>query len=96
MASKPPQPANGRPEAEVIHSFQDGLSYSKARMDEALLSGILERPTPAHTAKDTVKPKKDDIDVIVSEMELSRTQAEKLLVQHGGDLNKALRALIFP
>jgi len=38
--------------------------------------------------------KREDIDVIVHEFEISRIQAEKVLVENGVDLGKALRALV--
>ncbi|KAF9038316.1 hypothetical protein BDZ89DRAFT_945760 [Hymenopellis radicata] len=87
---------NGKP--EVIVNYQDGFSYSKGKMETALLpGGLLDKP-PVKATKDphAASIKKEDIDVIVNEFELSRPQAEKVLLQHGGDLLVALKALINP
>ncbi|KAF9053216.1 hypothetical protein BJ165DRAFT_848856 [Panaeolus papilionaceus] len=91
--------SNGRPEAEVIVNYADGLAYSKYKMEEAFRSGgFLDKPT----AKAPVKPKdpsiaalkREDVDLIVSEFEIPRAQAEKVLSENGGSVQEALRALI--
>jgi len=89
-----PQRSNGRPEPEVIASFADGLSYSKNKLEETFRSGILERPAKP-TTKDPV-PKKEDVDLIVSELEIPRLRAEKALIENEGDVTKALQALVTP
>ncbi|KAJ7578497.1 hypothetical protein C8J56DRAFT_349884 [Mycena floridula] len=89
--------SNGRPEPEVIMNYNDGFAYSKGKMDAALASGVLEKPVKP-TKEITAGPplKKEDIDFIVQEFEISRAQAEKALHENGGDLNKTLKALVTP
>ncbi|KAH7914025.1 hypothetical protein BJ138DRAFT_1110946 [Hygrophoropsis aurantiaca] len=84
---------NGRgSDAEVIANFHDGHSYNKAKLDEALRSVILDRKPPK--VKDTTAVKREDIDFVVNEFEISRLKAEKALIDNGGDLAKTLRALV--
>ncbi|PPQ99213.1 hypothetical protein CVT24_009232 [Panaeolus cyanescens] len=91
--------SNGRAEAEVIVNYADGLAYSKHKLEEAFRAGgLLERPpVKAPTkAKDpsAPTPKREDIDLIVNEFEIPRAQAEKVLIDNGGDIQNALRSLI--
>ncbi|KAI6109605.1 hypothetical protein F5141DRAFT_1215099 [Pisolithus sp. B1] len=83
---------NGQ-EAEVIVSFHDGYSYSKARLEASLRELVYDRK-PVKPAKEPINAKREDVDIIVNEFEIPRQQAEKLLTEHGGDLDKALRALV--
>ncbi|KAF8582308.1 hypothetical protein K439DRAFT_1413452 [Ramaria rubella] len=84
---------NGRPEPEVIMNFGDGLAYSKQRMDDAIRSGLFDKPPPK-SAKETHAVKKDDVDLIVTELEIPRLQAERALALAGGDPLKALQNLV--
>ncbi|GJJ12343.1 hypothetical protein Clacol_006584 [Clathrus columnatus] len=86
---------NGRTEPEVVINFGDGYSYSKQRMEEAFRSSLFDKP-PAKTPKEIHNCKKEDVDFIVSELEIPRLQAERALVAANGDLIKALQALITP
>ncbi|PPQ71752.1 hypothetical protein CVT26_007593 [Gymnopilus dilepis] len=69
-------------------------------MEEAFRAGgFLDKPpakSPAASTKDSnaPAPKREDIDVIVHEFEISRSQAEKVLAANDADLGKALRALV--
>jgi hypothetical protein len=45
-----------------LPQFQDGLSYSKNRMDEAIATGIFES---VPKEKEVNKNKKEDVDLIV-------------------------------
>ncbi|KAG6336928.1 hypothetical protein ID866_2166 [Astraeus odoratus] len=90
MATKP---YNGQ-EAEVIATFHDGYSYSKNKMDASLRELVPLDRKPTKPVKEPTNAKREDVDVIVNEFEISRLQAEKLLTEHGGDLTKALRALV--
>ncbi|KAJ3722792.1 hypothetical protein DFJ43DRAFT_658342 [Lentinula guzmanii] len=85
--------SNGRPEPEVIMNFSDGYSYSKAKLDSACFA-ILENG-PTKVSKDT-KPasKKEDIDLIVNEFEISRARAERALAENDKDVVKTIHALI--
>ncbi|KAI0311804.1 hypothetical protein OF83DRAFT_1068214 [Amylostereum chailletii] len=85
---------NGYPESEVIVNYADGNSYSKGKMEEAVRV-IFEKPLPK-LLRPASTFKKEDIDFIVSELEIPRAQAEKALAEHEGDLQKTLRALITP
>jgi len=77
----------------------EGFSYSKGRLEDAFrVGGVLEKaptkppkdPTAAHIAK------REDVDLIVHEFDLTRPQAEKALLEHGGNLEKTLQAMITP
>ncbi|KAJ3725131.1 hypothetical protein C8R42DRAFT_718623 [Lentinula raphanica] len=84
---------NGRPEPEVIMNFNDGYSYTKAKFDAACFA-ILENG-PVKAAKDTKPaPKKEDVDLIVNEFEISRAQAEKALTENDRDVVKTMHVLI--
>lgn len=87
--------ANGRGgQPEVIVSFVDGQSYSRTRLDEAFRAGFFDRPAPSKAAKETVNAKKEDVECIVRELELTKPEAERVLTEHGGDLQAALRTLV--
>ncbi|KAF8891383.1 hypothetical protein BD779DRAFT_1514949 [Infundibulicybe gibba] len=92
--------SNGRPEPEVIVNYTDGFAYSKGKMEEAFRAGgILEKAptkTPAITAKDGGVLKREDIDLIMHEFEIPRAHAERALAEHGGNIDKTLRALVAP
>ncbi|KIM48651.1 hypothetical protein M413DRAFT_437834 [Hebeloma cylindrosporum] len=89
---------NGRPEPEVIMNYVDGFSYSKYKMEAAFHSGgFLEKPTAkAIHAKDPSAPvpKREDVDLIVHEFEITKAHAEKVLSENGADISKALAALV--
>ncbi|OCH93840.1 hypothetical protein OBBRIDRAFT_724013 [Obba rivulosa] len=84
--------ANGRPEAEVIVNFADGYSYSKGKMEEAFRSGLMDKPSVK--AKETHALKREDVDILVNELEIPRAQAEKMLAATKGDVAKALEEWI--
>ncbi|KZS90013.1 hypothetical protein SISNIDRAFT_488863 [Sistotremastrum niveocremeum HHB9708] len=86
--------SNGRPEPEVIMNFQDGMAYSKNKMDEAFRSGVFDKPLPHK--KDPNSWKKEDVDLIVAELEVPRHVAERALADNGADLKAALQYLITP
>ncbi|KAF8808991.1 hypothetical protein BYT27DRAFT_7069156, partial [Phlegmacium glaucopus] len=102
--------SNGRLEPEVIVNYSDGFAYSKYKMEEAFRTGgFLDKPAAkplaaaaaiiSHSVSgkgDSSLPplKREDIDVIVHEFEIPRVQAERVLVENGADLGKALRALV--
>lgn len=81
--------ANGRPEAEVIVNFADGYSYSKGKMEEAFRSGLMDKPSPK-AGKEAHAFKREDVDLLVHELEIPRAQAEKMLAANKGDVAKTL------
>ncbi|PAV23793.1 hypothetical protein PNOK_0086100 [Pyrrhoderma noxium] len=86
---------NGRPEPEVIVNFVDGLSYSKGKLEAALLAGgIFENSAPK--SKETHNVKKEDVELIIRELEIPRIQAERALSNNNGNLEQALATLITP
>jgi len=88
--------SNGRLESEVIVNFADGLAYSKAKLEDAFRNGLLDKPVKPPKEITGVSVKRDDVDLIVHEFDLPRGQAEKALVEAGGDVTKALMTLISP
>ncbi|KAA1469266.1 hypothetical protein DENSPDRAFT_773194 [Dentipellis sp. KUC8613] len=82
---------NGHLESEVIVNYADGFAYSKGKMEEACRT-IFDKPLPK-PAKST-PGKKEDIDLIVSEFDIPRAQAEKVLSENDGSIQKALQALV--
>ncbi|KAF8635478.1 hypothetical protein AX17_003868 [Amanita inopinata Kibby_2008] len=90
--------SNGRPEPEIIINFIDGLSYSKGKLEEAFRPGGILEKAPPKPQKELlpVSVKKEDVDIIVNEFEIPRHRAEKVLVEHDGDIGKALRSLLKP
>jgi len=83
---------NGHPEPEVIVNYADGYAYSKSKFDEGLRIVLADKP--AKPAKTHSNVKKEDVDLIVSELEIPRGQAERALSDNNGDLAKTLRVLI--
>ncbi|THV03931.1 hypothetical protein K435DRAFT_774590 [Dendrothele bispora CBS 962.96] len=86
--------SNGRPEPEVIMNFNDGFSYSKGKLDAAYLSLIEKSPAKQIVSKEAASLKKEDVDLIVNEFEISRTEAEKALLENEKDLAKTLKSLV--
>ncbi|KAF8176045.1 hypothetical protein BJ912DRAFT_857594, partial [Pholiota molesta] len=80
--------------------YADGFAYSKYKMEEAFRpGGFLERTaakSPAALAHAAPGPalKREDVDLIVHEFEISKAQAEKVLSENGADVAKALSALV--
>ncbi|KAL0565640.1 hypothetical protein V5O48_016379 [Marasmius crinis-equi] len=87
--------SNGtRPEPEVIMNFADGFSYVKAKLDEAYIKVIGPDLPSNQTQK--VQCKKEDVDLLMNEFEISRAQAEKALSANDKDVAKTIQALIRP
>ncbi|KAG0701745.1 hypothetical protein DFH29DRAFT_852246 [Suillus ampliporus] len=83
---------NGRGEAEVIATFNDGYQYSKTKLEDSLRQIMALKP--AKSSKDTAILKREDVDLIVNELGIPRSHAEKALLESGGELENALRALV--
>ncbi|KAH9952167.1 hypothetical protein B0H21DRAFT_716045 [Amylocystis lapponica] len=84
---------NGRPEPEVIVNFADGFAYSKGKMEEAFRTGLLDRPV-AKVTKESSGAKREDVDLLMHELEIPRAYAEKLLVESSGSVTKAFERWI--
>ncbi|KAF8844541.1 hypothetical protein BDN67DRAFT_722638 [Paxillus ammoniavirescens] len=85
---------NGR-EPEVIGQFSDGSgSYSKTKLEASLRELVGDRKPSVKSLKGQVAVKKDDVDFIVKEFDIPATQAEKVLSENGGDVEKTLRVLV--
>ncbi|KAG6812410.1 hypothetical protein H0H92_002986 [Tricholoma furcatifolium] len=80
----------------ALGHFADGFSYSKGKLEEAFRAGGILEKAPARAAKDPAIAalKKEDVDLIVNELEIPRPEAEKALLENGGDLVKTLYALV--
>ncbi|KAJ3501054.1 hypothetical protein NMY22_g19056 [Coprinellus aureogranulatus] len=87
--------ANGRPEPEVIVNYADGFSYSKGKLEEAYREVTERIPVRAQKDAAVTALKKEDIDLVMSEFEIPRSKAEKVLVENGSDVKKALEALVY-
>ncbi|KAG2150723.1 uncharacterized protein EDB93DRAFT_1249740 [Suillus bovinus] len=83
---------NGRGEAEVLATFSDGYQYSKTKLEESLRQVMALKSTKS--SKDAVVLRREDLDLIVNELGIPRSHAEKALLESGGELEKALRALV--
>ncbi|KAG1782350.1 hypothetical protein EV702DRAFT_1063679 [Suillus placidus] len=83
---------NGRGEAEVLTTFSDGYQYSKTKLEESLRQVMTLKPTKS--SKEAAVVKREDVDLIVNELGIPRSHAEKALLENGGELEKALRALV--
>jgi len=64
-------------------------------MDEILRSGALDK-LPPRVKESHPHVKREDVELIMHELEISKLQAEKALNEAGGDVSKALKALITP
>lgn len=84
-----------RGEADVIAGFADGHSYSKNKMDEILRSGALDKLPPRHKEHHS-HVKREDVELIVHELEIPKFQAEKALHEAKGDVSETLKALVTP
>ncbi|KAF8559847.1 hypothetical protein OG21DRAFT_1480566 [Imleria badia] len=83
---------NGR-EAEVIAQFNDGYSYSKTKLDASLRELVQDRKS-VKSVKGQVAVKKDDVDLVMKEFDITQAQAEKALSENEGDLDRTLLALV--
>ncbi|KAI0780522.1 hypothetical protein BD413DRAFT_607811 [Trametes elegans] len=83
--------SNGRPEPEVIVNFLDGHSYSKGKLEEGCRALNLDKPYPKPAKVPPSPHKVEDIDLIVREFEVTRSQAEKALSDANADVTEALR-----
>ncbi|ESK90191.1 hypothetical protein Moror_7756 [Moniliophthora roreri MCA 2997] len=88
--------SNGRPEAEVIMNFADGFSYVKAKLDEAYIAVITDKEKDKKPKETITGSKKEDVDLLMNEFEISRPQAEKALAANDKDVIKTIHALIKP
>jgi len=76
-------------------NFTDGYAYSKGKMEEAFRSGLFDRPS-MKPSKESHNVKREDVDLIVRELEIPRPAAERALSEAQGNLTEALLALITP
>ena len=63
-------------------------AISDKRKQEADLKAQIEKQLAS------VKVKKEDVELIQNELEISKVKAERVLKEHNGDLSAALSALI--
>ncbi|EJU00738.1 hypothetical protein DACRYDRAFT_108800 [Dacryopinax primogenitus] len=90
-----------RPQPEVIMSFQDGGFYSQ----QALVAGLTAveksyaewkaRPKPVQPGAD-IKLVKEDVELVMSELDYTKAQAEKALREHGGSVEKVFEEYVKP
>ncbi|KAK7040826.1 hypothetical protein VNI00_009422 [Paramarasmius palmivorus] len=90
------QRSNGRPEPEVIMNFGDGFSYVKGKLDEAYIAVVTEKEKEKKPKEVITGLKKEDVDLLMNEFEISRPQAEKALAANDKDVTKTIHALIKP
>ncbi|KAG0350605.1 hypothetical protein BGZ54_003730, partial [Gamsiella multidivaricata] len=53
-----------------------------------------EKATTAHKDGEKLTLSKEDVELVMTEMELSKPLAEKYLKEHGGDVTRTLEALV--
>ncbi|KAF6763759.1 hypothetical protein DFP72DRAFT_873320, partial [Ephemerocybe angulata] len=77
--------------------YADGFAYSKGKMEDAFREGgVLDKaPVKPHKNPAIASLKKEDIDLVMTEFEITRPKAEKVLVENGGDVKKALSFLVY-
>ncbi|CED83670.1 hypothetical protein [Phaffia rhodozyma] len=89
-----------QPIGEVIQEFADGGNYIKNKLDSAareLLNAEYAKQESAKKEKaagSAVAVDEKDVAFIVSEFEITRSQAEESLRSSNGDLTKALENLV--
>ncbi|KAI0373064.1 hypothetical protein BV20DRAFT_1050464 [Pilatotrama ljubarskyi] len=86
--------SNGRPEPEVIVNFLDGHSYAKNKLEEVFRILRLDKPYPKPPKAPASSSRSEDVDLIVQEFEVTRSQAEKILGDAGGSIAEALRRMV--
>ncbi|KAI0362555.1 hypothetical protein OH77DRAFT_1515780 [Trametes cingulata] len=86
--------SNGRPEPEVIVNFLDGQSYAKNKLEEVFRILRLDKPYPKPPKAPASTYKSEDIDCIVQELEVTRSQAERILSDSGGSVVEALQRAV--
>ncbi|KZP01097.1 hypothetical protein CALVIDRAFT_559749 [Calocera viscosa TUFC12733] len=90
-----------RPQPEVIMSFQDSGFYSQQALISALQAvstGHAEwkaRPKPVQVGAD-LKLTKEDVELVMSELDYSKAQAEKALRENGGDVQTVFDEYVKP
>jgi NACalpha-BTF3-like transcription factor len=91
--------------------YADGYAYSKSKFEEGLRIVLAEKPPKPAKTQSGLKKDDIDLIVRriervgcasnphyqqVSELEIPRAQAEKALLENGGDITKTLQVLITP
>eukprot|EP00762_Andalucia_godoyi_P005003 ANDGO_01367.mRNA.1 hypothetical protein len=92
MATKEAEAQKSRLDSVQSHVDADeSSSIDTGRAAEALAS--LKQSTKS-SAQPTVILQKQDIDLLVSEMDISETEAQNLLIKAGGNFQTALQSLV--
>ncbi|KAN0066538.1 hypothetical protein ACQY0O_000632 [Thecaphora frezii] len=95
-----------KPQAEVIQEWadfdSDGYTFERGRMEkniQAICFGDSPAVLPVAIAQGPaagLKLKKEDVDFLVNQLLLSRSEAEAALAKSGGDLAKTFELLVLP
>lgn len=85
---------------EKVTDFVEDKGVDGARASEALSALTTKDDAAAEAEKEreralaAVKVSKEDVDLVVQELDVDRAVADRELRVHGGDVVKALRALV--
>ena len=85
---------------EKVTDFVEDKGVDGARASEALFALTTKDDAAAEAEKEreralaAVKVSKEDVDLVVQELDVDRAVADRELRVHGGDVVKALRALV--
>ncbi len=99
-ATKTKTHSSGAADLEKVTDFAEEKEIDTGNLNDAM-AAIADRRKKHAEAKverekqlASVKVKKEDVELIMNEMEISRMQAERCLKEHNADLKAALSALV--
>jgi len=91
---------SGAADLEKVTDYAEEKEIDSGKLTDAMTAISDKRKKEAESRIErekvlaSVKVKKEDIDVVVNEFEISRPRAERCLREAGGDLKTALTALV--
>uniref|UniRef100_A0A915I9Q0 Nascent polypeptide-associated complex subunit alpha-like UBA domain-containing protein n=1 Tax=Romanomermis culicivorax TaxID=13658 RepID=A0A915I9Q0_ROMCU len=84
---------SGRADLERVTDYVEEKELPSQQLTQAISDLLVDKKTE-HLPKEAFKLRKEDIDLIVNEMEVSRIVAEKMLRKYDGNLKQTLKAMI--
>lgn len=101
--TKAPGPAkhdSGAADLEKVTDYAEDKEISGENLDNAInaISSIHRKENDEKALREkqllSVKVKKEDVDLLVNELEIAKPKAERLLKENNGDVQSALSAFI--